>query len=48
MSELSFHLGSIWDAFDPADFETADQVRDHCELEGYPVPDDLDELYDTL
>ncbi len=48
MSFVSFTLTSLWDAMDPADFDTAEEVIEHCELEGYAVPDDLDEHYDTL
>lgn len=48
MSSIAFLLDSLWDSCDPADFETAEQVIEHCELEGYAVPDDLDEHYDTL
>ena len=36
MTPLSYFLGSIWDAYDPDDFETQADLDRACELEGYP------------
>ena len=44
MTQLNPYLPCVWDACDPEHFETREQVKEHCLLEGYPFPEEWHNL----